>query len=373
MKMKLLNIQKVLNSYTKLDYLPVVEKNGMEGVIKQLIDGINELGETITDTLVINKRNGLILETSANTLLNNVDKLNTSSNEAAASLEETAAALEEITSTIINNSDNVTSMAKYATKVTESADKGEKLASDTMSAMDNINEQVTAINDAITVIDQIAFQTNILSLNAAVEAATAGEAGKGFAVVAQEVRNLASRSADAAKEIKELVETATVKANAGKNISKNMLNEYKELNQDIEKTLDLITQVDAASKEQQAGIEQINGAVTELDQQTQMNAAASLETQEIAIGTQKLSEAIVSEADKKEFRGKDEVTDRRDNLKDMSYDEKECQRKVEKEIRVLPSQKRRDTIMVANEEEYVTTSMPVKKVVNSADEAWESF
>ena len=114
-------------------------------------------------------------------------------------------------------------MTQHAKEVTDSVKEGEELASKTSLAMDEINEQVNAINDAITVIDQIAFQTNILSLNAAVEAATAGEAGRGFAVVAQEVRNLASRSAEAAKEIKDLVENANIKANEGKEIADVMI------------------------------------------------------------------------------------------------------------------------------------------------------
>jgi len=367
------NIKEVMVSYANLNYHPTVDKNNMEGVIEELIDGVNNLGQTITDTLLINKRNGLILQSSASTLLGNVDKLNTSSNEAAASLEETAAALEEITSTIINNSDNVTSMAKYADRVTKSAKNGEELAHNTMVAMDDINEQVGSINEAITVIDQIAFQTNILSLNAAVEAATAGEAGKGFAVVAQEVRNLASRSADAAKEIKSIVETATVKADVGKEIAKNMLAGYTGLNADIGKTLELIQDVDMASQEQQSGIEQINGAVTELDQQTQMNASASLETHDIAIGTQKLSEAIVGEANSKEFRGKDEVTDRRDNCRDLEFDEDDCRRSAETKIRTLSKEKVRGAVKIANKQEYATP--PAPKVVNSShqNDTWESF
>ena len=320
------NIEQVLSSYIQLDYHPLVDKNGMEGVIEGLINGINTLGETITDDLVENKRNGLTLQSSANTLRTNVDSLTTSSNEAASSLEETAAALEEITSTIISNSDNVAQMAQYASKVTNSANSGEELANNTMSSMDEINTQVSSITEAITVIDQIAFQTNILSLNAAVEAATAGEAGKGFAVVAQEVRNLASRSADAAKEIKGIVETATVKANAGKDITANMLEGYKDLNKDIAKTLELINDVDAASKEQQTGIEQINDAVTRLDQQTQMNAAAALETNDIAISTEKLSESIIEKANQKEFKGKDDVEDRRDQCRDLKYEEEEKRR-----------------------------------------------
>ena len=162
--------------------------------------------------LVENKSNGLTLENGSNILLSNVDKLNVSSNEAAASLEETAAALEQITSTIRNNTENIAKMSKYSNSVTKSASTGENLANKTTIAMDEMNVQVNLITEAISVIDQIAFQTNILSLNAAVEAATAGEAGKGFAVVAQEVRNLASRSAEAAKEIKNIVENAKHKA-----------------------------------------------------------------------------------------------------------------------------------------------------------------
>merc|ERR1711879_104182 len=126
---------------------------------------------------------------------------------------------------------------------------------------DDIDTQVHSINEAITVIDQIAFQTNILSLNAAVEAATAGEAGKGFAVVAQEVRNLASRSAEAAKEIKHLVEDANIKANEGKQISDKMIKGYASLNESISKTIELIEDISNSSKEQQSGILQINDAI----------------------------------------------------------------------------------------------------------------
>jgi len=325
-------ILEILNEYSNNNYLNLVNTDGIKEHLLKLANGINTLGDSTTQTLVVRKRNGLTLQNSANTLKSNVENLSTSSNEAAASLEETAAALEEITSTIISNSDNVTSMAKYATQVTNSASNGEELANSTMGAMDEINDQVTSINEAITVIDQIAFQTNILSLNAAVEAATAGEAGKGFAVVAQEVRNLASRSADAAKEIKEIVETATVKANAGKQIAQKMLSGYKELNTNIDKTIDLIGNVDAASKEQQAGIEQINDAVTQLDQQTQRNSAAALETNDIALTTEKLAETIIEGVNENQFKGKDEVEDRREQCRDLNYQGEE-KRRVESKIK----------------------------------------
>ena len=168
---------------------------------------MNELGDEISALLRQSYGTGLMLENSSQELLENVNILNQSSNSAAASLEETAAALEEITSTVISNANNVELMTRFSNEVSNSAKKGQQLANQTTNAMDEINNQVNRINEAIAVIDQIAFQTNILSLNAAVEAATAGEAGKGFAVVAQEVRNLASRSADAAKQIKDVVTT----------------------------------------------------------------------------------------------------------------------------------------------------------------------
>ncbi|QKF58909.1 methyl-accepting chemotaxis protein [Aliarcobacter lanthieri] len=268
---------------------------------------INELGDVICDILAENKSNGLTLENSSKILLSNVDILNVSSNEAATSLEETAAALEEITSNIRNTTHNIAKMSNLSTDVTKSVNEGEELANKTTTAMDEINAQVNAISEAIGVIDNIAFQTNILSLNAAVEAATAGESGKGFAVVAQEVRNLASRSAEAAKEIKDIVERATVKADEGKQIATNMINGYVGLSKNIEETITLISDIQNSSKEQLLGIEQINDAVNSLDSQTQKNANIASQTHDIATLTDNIAKLIVKNANEKEFIGKNSV------------------------------------------------------------------
>jgi methyl-accepting chemotaxis protein len=302
--------------------------------------------------LVENKSNGLTLDESSNILLSNVDKLNISSNEAASSLEQTAAALEQITSNIRNNTENIQKMAQYSNSVTASANDGEKLANQTTVAMDEINVQVNAITDAISIIDQIAFQTNILSLNAAVEAATAGEAGKGFAVVAAEVRNLAARSAEAAKEIKTIVENATRKANDGKDIANNMISGYKGLNENISQTINLIKDIEMSSKEQLSGIEQINDAVNQLDRQTQQNANIASQAHDVAIITDEIAKLVVSNANAKEFIGKNEVKAKRSFTKtsDSSYDIKTNQIKhkpLMKEDKIVPNK--------------------------SEDEQWESF
>ena len=317
------NVLNILEEFSKYNYLNKIPTKNIKEHLLRLSTGVNDLGDSITAMLIDNKSNGLTLDESSNILLANVDKLNISSNEAAASLEETAAAIEEITSNIRSNTQNIAKMANFSNNVTKSASQGEKLANQTTVAMDEINVQVNLINDAISIIDQIAFQTNILSLNAAVEAATAGEAGRGFAVVAQEVRNLASRSAEAAKEIKIIVENATSKANQGKDIANHMINGYKELNENISQTINLISDIEMSSKEQLSGIEQINDAVNQLDQQTQQNAAVASQTHDVAVITDEIAKLVVSNANDKEFAGKNEVKAKTVNKKsDSSYNVK---------------------------------------------------
>ncbi|QNK85810.1 HAMP domain-containing protein [Aliarcobacter cryaerophilus] len=341
----------VLDSFSKLDFRVKIDNdNGKVAV------GINNLSNIINHMLVENKSNGLTLEESSKMLLFNVNKLNISSNEAAASLEETAAALEEITSNIRNNTESIAKMSQLSNGVTKAVNEGQAMANQTTTAMDEINTQVNLVNEAIGVIDNIAFQTNILSLNAAVEAATAGEAGKGFAVVAQEVRNLATRSAEAAKEIKAIVERATVKANEGKEIATNMIEGYKNLNNNISSTMNLISDIENASKEQLLGIEQINDAVNQLDQQTQQNAMVASQSHDIAQSTDEIAKLIVQDANQKEFEGKNEV-----KAKDVGI------KKELKEHIIASSPKK----IIKPSKPNINSTKEIKS--NSNDDEWESF
>ena len=297
------DLQTTLQSYTNDNYTKKVEipSKIQKGRMRNIMEAVNELGVALTANAKDNLQNGQTLEHDSNIMKESMENLSQKANEQAASLEETAAAVEEITSTVRNNSQSYMKMASLGSQVKHSVTNGQNLASKTTSSMDEINSKVQAINEAITVIDQIAFQTNILSLNAAVEAATAGEAGKGFAVVAQEVRNLAARSAEAAKEIKALVEDATSKANDGKNISAEMIKGYIELNDKITETIHLIDEVSASSKEQITGIEQINDTVNMLDKLTQQNANEANNISLIANKVSTLAHDLVSQAKTKKF------------------------------------------------------------------------
>jgi methyl-accepting chemotaxis protein len=292
-------ITHVLDEYARHNYIPVV--NSQKG---KVANNVNLLGETITKMLVESKHRAEILQDGSQELTRNVEHIYDTANHQAASLEETASSIEEIVSNIQQTVDKSQAMSKNADETKESADSGKSLALKTAEAMDEIQNQTKRINESIDAIDQVAFQTNILSLNAAVEAATAGEAGKGFAVVAGEVRNLASRSADTAKIIKEIVELATSKTNEGKDISDKMLNEFINLNDKITDTSSMLSDIAQASKEQMLGVEQISDVINGLDKISQDSVKIASATNDIAVKTSKVSSEIVANTESKEFRGK---------------------------------------------------------------------
>jgi methyl-accepting chemotaxis protein len=193
--------------------------------------------------------------------------------EQASSLEETASSMEQMTSTVKNNADNASHASKLAEAAREQAERGGRVVGSAVAAMSEINASSKKIADIIGVIDEIAFQTNLLALNAAVEAARAGEQGRGFAVVASEVRNLASRSTAAAKEIKALINDSVGKVDEGTRLVDESGKVLDEIVTRVKKVTDVMAEIANSSREQASGIEQVNKAVTLMDTMTQQNAA----------------------------------------------------------------------------------------------------
>ncbi|CUK06787.1 Serine chemoreceptor protein [Achromobacter sp. 2789STDY5608615] len=219
--------------------------------------------------------------------------LSSRTEEQAASLEETAASMEELASTVKQNADNARQANQLAASASEVAQRGGAVVSAVVSTMGDISASSRKISEIVSVIDGIAFQTNILALNAAVEAARAGEQGKGFAVVAGEVRSLAQRSAQAAREVKTLIEASVSKVAEGANHAENAGTTMQEVVASVKRVTDIMGEIAAASQEQASGIEQVNRAVSQMDEVTQQNAALVEEAAAAAGSMQDQAHALV--------------------------------------------------------------------------------
>jgi len=239
----------------------------------QLLESLQAMSESLTSIVsevIVSSTS--IAEASSEIALGNAS-LSQRTEEQASSLEETASSMEEMTGTVKQNADSASEARQLADANRQRAANGAEVVHRTVQAMSEINASSTRIADIIGTIDGIAFQTNLLALNAAVEAARAGEQGRGFAVVASEVRSLAQRSADAAKEIKSLIEDSVGKVKVGTELVDKSGKTLEEIIEGTQKVADIIAEIAAASQEQASGIDQVNNAVTQMDNMTQDNAA----------------------------------------------------------------------------------------------------
>jgi PAS domain S-box-containing protein len=249
------------------------DANQHQGDFRQIVEGVNETLDMIVTPIAAVKEAIETITTAANEISTGNNDLSSRTEQQASSLEETAASMEELAGTVRQNSENAKQANQLALTASSAAVKGGEVVSAVVATMSEINQSATKIEDIISVIDGIAFQTNILALNAAVEAARAGEQGRGFAVVAGEVRNLAQRSASAAKEIKELITDSVNKTTEGTKLVENAGTTMDDVVTSVKRVADIIGEISAASQEQTTGIDQVNQAVTSMDETTQQNAA----------------------------------------------------------------------------------------------------
>jgi methyl-accepting chemotaxis protein len=250
-----------------------IREEGKEAFFKTLATGVNRVLSNMAD--VVRSMAGAAAEvrTGSEEISRGNADLSQRTEEQASSLEETASSMEQMTSTVKNNADNAAQANQLAAAAREQAERGGSVVGAAVAAMGEINASSKRIADIISVIDEIAFQTNLLALNAAVEAARAGEQGRGFAVVASEVRNLASRSAEAAKEIKTLIQDSVGKVTEGTRLVDESGKALGEIVVRVKKVTDVMAEIASSSREQASGIEQVNKAITMMDDVTQQNAA----------------------------------------------------------------------------------------------------
>jgi methyl-accepting chemotaxis protein len=273
-----------------------IATEGQSGLLVKVATGINELTDGMSKIVSQVKIAASEVTRGADEISQGNANLSQRTEEQASSLEETASSMEEMTSTVKQNAENAGQANQLALAAREQAEKGGAVVAKAVKAMTEINDASGKIASIISVIDEIAFQTNLLALNAAVEAARAGEQGRGFAVVATEVRNLAGRSATAAKEIKALIQDSVVKVGEGSNLVTQSGATLEQIVGAVKKVTDIVAEIAAASQEQSAGIEQVNKAVMQLDELTQQNAAlveeASAASQAMAEQARTLNESM---------------------------------------------------------------------------------
>jgi methyl-accepting chemotaxis protein len=266
-------VQVMVASANSGDLTRRIATDGRAGLLTRIGSGINALTENMGNIVSGVKAAAAEVSRGADEISQGNSNLSQRTEEQASSLEQTAASMEQMASAVRNSADNAAQASRLAVEASNHAQSGGAVVTRAISAMGEINSASHRIADIIGVIDEIAFQTNLLALNAAVEAARAGEQGRGFAVVASEVRNLASRSGTAAKEIKALIQDSVGKVEEGSTLVTQSGTTLGQIVNSVHHLTVIVSEIAASSREQSSGIEQINKAVAQLDELTQQNAA----------------------------------------------------------------------------------------------------
>jgi methyl-accepting chemotaxis protein len=288
--------QAIVKSAIDGNLMSRIPMDGKTGEIAALCQGINTLLEATMTLITSIKTAAQEVQSGAVEISRGNTDLSQRTEQQAASLEQTASSMEQMTSSVRQTADNAGQANQLATAARQQAENGGAIVASAVTAMSQINSSSKKIADIIGVIDEIAFQTNLLALNAAVEAARAGEQGRGFAVVASEVRNLAGRSATAAKEIKSLIQDSVAKVEEGSKLVDESGKALEDIVASVKKVNDIVSEIAAASREQSAGIEQVGKAVAQMDEVTQQNAAlveeAAAASQSIVDQAQGLNDVV---------------------------------------------------------------------------------
>ena len=318
---KLKDDTKLINNILK-EYSNGIYKNSLDenifksGELKELVTLLNQLNKTISHVFKDFAKHSLRLEDSSELLANKIYDILEYYGYQSQVIQNLTQKIEHLEQHSISNRQLSDSMKSLSQKVKNSTTQGLSYSNKTVQAMDEINDVTNEINDSIEIIEQIAFQTNILSLNAAVEAATAGEAGKGFAVVASEVRNLASRSAEAAKTIKELVERATQKTGEGKEISHQMINGFHTLTDDIDETINLIEKSSKLTNSQSDDLTKFKSIIQELEERSNQFIDTAHSANQLSVDIGEISKKLKESATQVEFIGKDKILEKSRNDKE---------------------------------------------------------
>lgn len=301
-------IKTVVENAVDGDLSSRLDESKAKGSAVKTMVAINQLLDTFSDILVRVREAGETINTAAHEISSGNNDLSSRTEQQASNLEETASSMEQLASTVRQNAENAHQANQMAEAASQVAIRGGEVVGNVVTTMSAINESAHKIEDIISVIDGIAFQTNILALNAAVEAARAGEQGRGFAVVAGEVRNLAQRSASAAKEIKELITDSVNKTADGTKLVQTAGETMHEVVTSVQRVTDIMSEITAASAEQSSGINQVNDAVNHMDEVTQQNAALVEEAAAAAESLVEQASNLMDTVNKFKLRGSSQAT-----------------------------------------------------------------